>query len=149
MSFRTFTGTINTLDANQAVTSSVTPVDITGFSFILGAGKMIAWELQGIFTLGATGGFRFLMHNTSAPTAYNNRIQIVDVTTPATFNAAQSTEAAFANASAVAGNYSINAHGFVLANAATTFSIQFAQNTSDVLSITMLRGARMLLWQMN
>src|SRR5215470_5497318 len=114
MAFRTFINIINTLDADQAVSSSITPVNITGFSLAIAAGKMIAWRLYGVFTLGATGGFRFLAHNTSAPTAYNANFVAVDVTTPATFNASQTAEAAFTNAAAVASNYSIEADGFVL-----------------------------------
>ena len=145
-----FSGVIiteNFLAANQAVTSSVTPVDVTGFSFLLGAGKKLIWEVDGIFSTGATGGFRFLAHNTSAPTTYNAVFQVVEETTPATFQDAQTTEAAFTNASAVASNYILTASGIVVANAATTFSFQFAQNNSQAAAITMLAGMRIRLTQ--
>jgi len=147
MSFVTGIQSTNFLAANQAVTSSVTPVDITGFTFNLGAGRRLVWELWGIFSLGATGGFRFLAHNTSAPTTYNATFQVVDETTPTTFQDAQTTEAAFTNASAVASNYLLTASGIVIANAATVFSIQFAQNNSTANPITMLAGARMRITQ--
>jgi len=149
MSLRTYIATINTLDADQSVASSVTPVDITGFGFLARAGKMIAWRVSAVFTLGATGGFRFLAHNTSAPTRYNARFQVVDLTTPATYNAGMSAEAAVTNASAVAGTYVVEANGLVLANANTTFSFQFAQNNSTVNEITILAGARFELQQIN
>lgn len=147
MAFSQGIQTINFLAANQAVTSSVTPVDITGFTFNLAATKRLYWELKGIFSLGATGGFRLLAHNTSAPTTYNATFQVVDETTPATFQDAQTTEAAFTNASAVAGNYLLSAYGNVIANAATTFSLQFAQNNSQATPITMLAGATLTIWQ--
>lgn len=134
--------TVNTLAANQAVATSIVPVDITGMTFNLPAGKTLMWELDGIFSLGATGGFRVLAHCTSAPTTYNATFQIVNETTPATFQDTQIVEAAFANASAVASNYIYKASGIVVANAATVFSLQFAQNTSDALPITMLAGLR-------
>lgn len=129
------------LAANQVITSNATPADITGFTFALPAGKQIMWQMRGVFTLGATGGFRFRANSTAAPTAYNAEWSIVDVTTPTRFDAAQSAAADFTNASAVASNYRVWGKGYILANAATTFSLQIAQNTSDVLSETLLRGA--------
>jgi len=132
--------TINVLAADQSTNTNIVPADITGFSIALGAGKRIEWELRGIVTTGATGGFRFLAHNTSAPTTYNAEFTIVDETTPATFQDAQLVEAAFTNASAVATNYNFVARGCVIANAATTFSIQFAQNNSTANNITMNKG---------
>ena len=151
MAFTPGIRTINFLAANQLVTSSVVPVNVTGFSFLLGAGKALEWKVRGLFSLGATGGFRFLAHNTSAPTTYNFDCTVRDLVTPATLTPATGgviVEAAFANASAVAGNYQLDASGLVVANLATTFSFQFAQNTSDVLSITMLAGMRIELTQL-
>lgn len=147
MAFTQGIQTINPLLTGQAVTNSVVLVDVTGFTFALGAGKRLYWELNGIFTLGATGGFRFLAHNTSAPTTYNASFEVVDETTPAEFRDVQITEAAFTNASAVASNYLLNAWGNVIANAATTFSFQFAQNNATANPITMLAGMVMKLWQ--
>jgi len=143
MAFTQGIQTINVLAANQAVASSIVLVDMTGFTYALPAGKQLKWEMRGVFTLGATGGFRFRANSSAAPTAYNAEWAIVDVTTPTRFDAAQSAAADFANASAVASNYRIWGKGYILANAATTFSLQIAQNTSDVLPITLLRGATM------
>lgn len=147
MPFQQGLQTVNVLAADQLVTSSIVPVDVTGMTFNLGAGRRLAWFFTGIFTLGATGGFRFLAHSTQAPTAYNANFNVQQATTPASFGLAQFAEAAFANASAVAATYQINAQGLIIANAATVFSFQFAQNTSDVLSITMKAGATLQLWQ--
>lgn len=149
MSFTQGIKTVNILTADFPVTSSIVPVTIQNsatdqFSIVINAGKTLYWELDAIFTLGATGGFRFLAHSSSAPTKYNFGATVRDLTTPATITPATGgvlTEAAFANASAVAGNYQIRAFGSIIANAQTTFSLQFAQNTSDVLTATIRAGA--------
>lgn len=154
MSFTQGIQTINALVADQTVASSVTPVDIgstgvgnTAFSKSLTAGSRIQWELEGIFTLGATGGFRLLAHSTVAPTTYNATFQVVDETTPATFQDAQLVEAAFTNASAVAGNYILKAFGTIIAAGATVFSLQMAQNNSQVTGIVMNKGCTFKIWQ--
>jgi hypothetical protein len=147
MPFQQGLQTTNVLVSDQQVASSVVPVDITGFSFLLGAAKRIYWNVAAIFTLGATGGFRFLAHSTQAPTTYNAAFNVQQATTPSSFGLAQFAEAAFANASAVAATYQLYAQGFLLANAATTFSFQFAQNTSDVLPIVIKAGAVIQIWQ--
>lgn len=154
MSFTQGLQIINALTADQTVASSVTPVDIgssgtgnTAFSKSLAASTRYQWELEGIFTLGATGGFRFLAHSTVAPTTYNATFQVVDETTPATFQDTQLTEAAFTNASAVAGNYILKAFGTIMAAGATVFSLQMAQNNSQVTGIVMNKGCTFKLWQ--
>jgi hypothetical protein len=154
MSFTQGIQIINALVADQTVASSVTPVDIgvtgtgnTIFSRSLVAGSRIQWELEGVFALGATGGFRLLAHSTAAPTTYNATFQVVDETTPATFQDTQITEAAFTNASAVAGNYILKAFGTIIANAATVFSLQFAQNNSQVTGMVMQKGMTFKIWQ--
>lgn len=147
MAFKSGIQSINSLSADQTVASSVTPVDITGFTKTLQAGGALQWELEGIFTLGATGGFRLLAHSTVAPTIYNATFQVVDETTPATFQDAQLVEAAFTNASAVAGNYILKAFGTIVAAGATVFSLQFAQNNSQVTGMVMNKGMTFKLWQ--
>lgn len=138
-----FTGgirTINVLAADLATNTDIVLGDVTGFTFNLAAGKQLRWKVRGVFTLGATGGFRFRANSSAAPTAYNAEYTVVDETTPATFNDAQSAAADFTNASAVAGNYTLDAEGYIIANAATVFSFQFAQNNSTANNITLLRG---------
>lgn len=147
MAFTTGFKTINVLAANQATNTNIVLADVTGFTFALEAAKQLWWRVRGVFTLGATGGFRFRANSSAAPTAYNAEFAIQDVTTPASFYAAQSAAADFTNASAVASNYSLLASGYILANAATTFSIQFAQNNSTANNITLLRGMTMEIWQ--
>ena len=147
MAFTQGVQTINELAADLATNTDIILNDITGFSFVLGAGKRLQWELEGVFTTGATGGFRFLANSTSAPTTYSAEWQAVDETTPATFQDAQIAQADFTNASAVATNYLLTAKGCIVANAATTFSIQFAQNNSTANNITLRAGMVLKLWQ--
>lgn len=143
---------IEILSANDPVASSIVPVTIgaanqstRAFEVAMAAGARINWAVEALFTLGATGGFRFLANGPAAPTTFNAQFKIVDLTTGAPagtpFNFGQAAEAAVANASAVAGTYQLLAYGTVVANAAGTFAFQFAQNTSDVLPITILAGA--------
>jgi hypothetical protein len=140
---------INPLTADQSVTNSVVPVDITGFSIALLAGERLYWEVTGVFSTAVIGGWRFLAHSTAAPTKYNAIFDVVDITTAApagtTYNDAQVAEAAFTNLSAVATNYQLNAKGNLIANGATTFSFQFAQNNAQANNITMLAGMVMKL----
>lgn len=141
MSFTPGIQTINTLAAIQSTNTNIVPADITGFTFNLGAAKKLEFELRAIVTTGATGGFRLLAHCTVAPTIYNAEWQIVDETTPATFQDAQLVEAAFTNASAVATNYILTCRGCIVAAAATVFSMQFAQNNSTANNISINAGA--------
>lgn len=145
---------INNLVSPFAITSSIVPATIgsTGtsnlpFTYNLPALKKIYWEMFGLFTLGATGGFRFLAHSSVAPTTYMTQWTINDFTTPTQFGTNQVAEAAFANASAVATTYAVKAFGSLTAAAtATVFSLQFAQNTSDVLTANILAGTTFKLW---
>lgn len=138
---------INLLAADLPTNTDVIPDDVTGFSVALAAGARIKWRVRGAFSTGATGGFRFLAHSTAAPTTYNAEFEVNDITTPATFNTALIAEAAFTNASAVATNYRLLAEGELTANAATTFSFQFAQNNSTANNITMRAGLTFEVWQ--
>lgn len=156
---RPFIPTIEILLANDPVASSIVPITIGAtnqptapFSVNLRAGDRIAWEIIALFYLGATGGFRFLANAPAAPAVFNAQFNIVDLTTGAPagtpFNFGQTAEAAVANASAVAGNYQLRARGSVINGAtAGAFAFQFAQNTSDVLPITILAGAIFRIWQ--
>lgn len=139
--------TENFLTADQTVGASDVPVDVTGFTFNLGAAKKLWWEVGALFSTNVIGGFRFVAHSTVAPTTYNARFQVVRVTTPATFQDAQVAEAAFTNASAVASTYILEASGFILAAGTTMWSFQFAQDSNAHPPITIFAGARLRLTQ--
>lgn len=153
--------TMEYLRTSQPVASSIAPVtagssgtDNVPFSVALRAGDRIAWEIVALFTLGATGGFRFLANGPAAPVIYNAQYNINDLSsaTPAVggrFVNGQVAEADFANASAVATTYQLRAAGILINGVnAGTFAFQFAQNTSDALAITLLAGATFKVWQL-
>lgn len=142
MAFHPTILTIVKLDADFPIANSLAPVDITGFSFVVGPLKRIKWRFRCLFTLGATGGFRFLAHNSHAPTVYNAAFLAAEGTTPANYQVAEAAEAAFANAAAHAATYFCWAEGEIEQDATGgTFSIQFAQNSADALTATVLKGA--------
>lgn len=129
------------LAADQAVTSSIALVTATGFSIPIAANQRMIFTWRGIFTLGATGGFRFQVTVPAAGGSYNAEYQIIDETTPTTFNDVMTAEAAFTNASAVASNYRLFATGQVENGAnAGNVTFQFAQNNATGNPITLLEG---------
>lgn len=140
--------TTNRLNAAQSVAASVTPVNIQNsatdfFGIALGAGKTLCIRAEIPFTVAATGGFRFLLHCTSAPTDYQTSYVVFDGTNagaPLTNVISNDTEAAFANAFALAGNSVMRLTASIKANLATTVSLQFACN-SAANAITILKGA--------
>ncbi len=148
------------LRTNQPVASSIVPVTlgVSGnnnipFALTLRANDRIMWEVRALFTLGATGGFRFVANGPAAPTTYNASYVVNSTSSAAPAVGerllnAQTAEADFANASAVATTYQLFAYGTFLNGAtAGSFAFQFAQNTSDALPITLLAGATFLVWQ--
>lgn len=148
MAFQPGIRNINVLAANQPVANSVVPAVVTGFTFNMGAAKQIFYRLIGLFTLGATGGFRFLVDGPAVVTTYMASFHVRQNTTPTEFGNAQIVEAAFANAAAVADTYQLEVWGYILNGAAAdVFSFKFAQNTADALPITMLAGTTLEITQ--
>lgn len=148
------------LRTNQAVASSIVPVVLgvsgannVAFTLNLRANDRIMWEVKALFTLGATGGFRFLADGPAAPTTFNASYVVNSLSSAAPAVGerlldGQTAEADFANASAVAATYQLFAYGTFLNGAnAGAFAFKFAQNTSDVLPITVLAGATFSVWQ--
>jgi hypothetical protein len=141
----------------QAVAASVTPVTLgsvgTGnFPFQIGSTSVplaalakVHLSIRLMFTLGATGGFRFIVVPPATPGNFTMTGLVYDVTTPTPFPVAQNpTAVAFANASAVAGNYTA-AFEVDYTNGATagTLAFQFACNTAAN-AITVLPGSWMM-----
>jgi hypothetical protein len=131
------------LAANQAVVSSIAPVPVPAFSFNIGAGKKAHVKYWIPFSLGATGGFRFIISAPAAPTAVLGSLVVSSETTANTFFlSVQVALAAFANASAVASDYLLQGE-FTLENGvnAGAVDLNFAQENSTAAPITLLRGA--------
>lgn len=143
------------LAATQSVASSIVPVVLGSsgagnnpFSINLSANSRIAWEVIAIFRIGATGGFRFLADGPAAPAIYNASYEVIEVTTPEAFVAAQVAEADFVADPAISGDYQLQVRG-TFVNGATPglFSFKFAQSTIDPSAIMIRAGAMFRVWQ--
>lgn len=134
--------TFNITTANQAVASSIVPVNATNLVTPIAASERRLIEINALFTLGATGGFRFNLAVPTGGVAYNVYFRVRDETTPADFTDIQTTAADFTNASAVASNYWLSIVAMIV-NGTTAGNVQllFAQNNSTANAITLLRGA--------
>jgi hypothetical protein len=131
--------------ADQVITSSAALVTIAlgGAAGIpIAANQAIHVYYRIPFSVGATGGVRLQITSPAGATTYQNLVMLYNTVAPGLTTAFQASSAAFTNALANAGN-----HYFILdlyiQNGATagTVDLQMAQNTSDALSLTVLRGA--------
>lgn len=134
-----------TLLATQS-TATQTLVDATGMSFILGASAKAFINFFLMFTVGATGGFRFRFDASAAVSAYNLGWMAIDgVTGTANVESAViAVEADITNAWAVAGSFIFTGSLYVSnSTAANTIKLQFAQNATDATAIQLIAGSNM------
>lgn len=129
--------------ADIVKTSSVA-LQTTGLTSPIAAGqtqKIRAWIPV---TVGATGGLRLQVVVPAGGTLFNATIKLYNTVAPSLTTAAQAASAAFTNALANAGTHWLEVEATIV-NGATAgdVDIQMAQNTSDALSLTILRGATM------
>jgi hypothetical protein len=135
-------GIINTYDiaANIAIASSVAPVTTTLTSPIAAnARQHLKWWVP--FSVGATGGVRAIVTVPAGGTIFLNTIKLVNTVAPSITPASQTASAAFTNALANAGTHWIEVEATII-NGATAGNVDLAmaQNTSDALTLTILRG---------
>jgi hypothetical protein len=97
------------------------------------------------FSVGATGGVRWQLVVPAAPTRVQGAIMLVNTVAATTVvPAVQTSSAAFTNALANAGtHYAYAEYDVVNGTTAGTIDLQFAQNTADALTLTLLQGSRM------
>mgnify|MGYP001598572131 CR=1 FL=1 len=96
------------------------------------------------FSVGATGGIQVQLVVPAGGTLFNASFRINNPVTPSTIIAVQVASAAFAAALAVAGTHWMEIEAEIVNGlTAGNVDLQIAQNTSDVLSLTLLRGAVM------
>jgi hypothetical protein len=93
-------------------------------------------------TVGATGGLRAQIVVPAGGTSFQSTIALFNTVAPSVTPAAQQSSAAFTNALANAGTHWLEIEAFIQ-NGATAgkVDLQMAQNTSDVLTLTVLKGA--------
>lgn len=93
------------------------------------------------FSVGATGGIRAQVVVPAGGAIFLATFYLRDTVTPGTITALQTASAAFTNALAVAGTHWLEIKVTVVNGAtAGNVDLQMAQNTSDVLTMTVKRG---------
>jgi hypothetical protein len=92
--------------------------------------------------VGATGGVRAQLVVPSGGTLFNCTFKLFNTVAPGLTTAAQTSSSIFTNALANAGTHWLEVEATVINGTASgTVSLEMAQNTSDILPLTILRGA--------
>ncbi len=126
--------------ANIVVTSSAALVT-TGLTSPIAAGQTQKLRFWVPFSVGATGGVRAQLVVPAGGVIFNATILLYNTVAPSMTSAAQAASAAFTNALANAGTHWMLVEATIVNGAtAGNVDLQMAQNTSDVLSLTILRG---------
>lgn len=135
---RIFQVVVNVLFTSNATLATV------GLTSPIAAGqtqKIRAWIPV---TVGATGGVRAQIVVPAGGALFNATIKLFNTVAPSITTAAQAASAAFTNALANAGTHWLEIEAYIVNGAnAGDIDIQLAQNTSDALSLTVLRGGTM------
>ncbi len=127
--------------AAQVITSSAALVSV-GLGSAIAAGQSQHFRAWVPFSVGATGGVRLQVVVPAGGALFNVTIKLFNTVAPSLTTAAQAASAAFTNALANAGTHWVEVEGTIVNGAtAGTVDLQMAQNTSDALSLTILRGA--------
>lgn len=131
------------INANVVVTSSVALVT-TGLTSAIAASETQSIRAFIPFTVGATGGVRLQIVVPAGGTIFIAGIKLINTVAPSITTASQAASAAFTNAAANAGTHWLEVDATIVNGAtAGNVDIQMAQNTSDALSLTILRGGYM------
>jgi hypothetical protein len=135
--------TFSNVAANVLFTSNITLTTI-GLSTPVAVNQTIKLRAWVPFSVGATGGIRIQVVVPAGGTIFLASFKVYNTVTPALITAIQVASAAFTNALAVAGTHWAEVEATVINGAtAGTVDVQWAQNTSDVLTLTILRGGSM------
>jgi len=119
-------------------------VGTIGLTAAIAANQTMKLKIWIPITVGATGGFQFQIVVPAAPTLVRSTTSFVNTVAPAIVTSIQATSVAVGNALANAGSHWVEVDAIVVNGAtAGNVDIQVAQNTSDVLTLTVLRGATM------
>ena len=93
-------------------------------------------------TVGATGGFQFQIVVPAGGTLVRSTTKFVNTVAPAIVTSIQAASVAVGNALANAGSHWVEVDATVVNGlTAGNVDVQVAQNTTDVLTLTVLRGA--------
>lgn len=126
--------------SNTVVTSSTALVTV-GLTSPIAANQTQKFRAWIPVTVGATGGLRLQVVVPAGGTLFLATVLLVNTVAPSITSAVQTSSAAFTNALANAGNHFLLVEGDIVNGAnAGNIDIQMAQNTSDVNSLTVLKG---------
>lgn len=129
--------------SNQLFTSNTTLASI-GLTSPIAAGQTQHIRAWIPVTVGATGGIRIQIVVPAGGTLFEATFKIQDTVAPATTRVIQNASAVVTNALANAGSHWIEVEAYILnGSTAGNVDIQMAQNTSDVLTLTVLKGGFM------
>lgn len=142
-----FTGAIKQ-SADQTFTNTIALAAVTDVLIPIAASQQLKARFTGVFSLGATGGFRFNVTLPAGASQANFYMRVIDPTAAATFGKSYNSEAApvitadFTDASAVAGNYTFILEGTFTAGA-TAGNVQLvaAQNNATANAMTWFLGS--------
>jgi hypothetical protein len=124
--------------ANVAIASSAA-LQTVGLLVPIAANQKMKIRAWVKFSVGPTGGVRSLVAVPAGGTLLNVSTRLTDAVTPATIPSVVNT--VFTNALAVAGTHWLEIEADIVNGAtAGNVDVQLAQNTSDVLTLTVLRG---------
>jgi hypothetical protein len=126
--------------AAVAITSNAVLASV-GLDCPIAAGQTqhLRWWVP--ITVGATGGVRCQVVVPAGGALYNVSIKLYNTVAPSLTTAALTATAAFTNALANAGTHWLEVEADIVNGAtAGTCDLQIAQNTSDILTLTVLRG---------
>jgi len=143
MSYRPGIRNIADINANIVVTSSAALVT-TGLTAPIAAGQRMHVRIWVPFSVGATGGVRAQLVVPAAGTIFELTATLENTVAPSSTLIEQQASAAITNALANAGDHWISMDATIVNGAtAGNVDLQMAQNTSDVLSLTIKRGGIM------
>ncbi len=126
--------------ADQVITSSAALVT-TGLTSAIAANQTQTLRWWVPFSVGATGGVRAQIVVPAGGVIFNATIKLFNTVAPSLTTAAQAASAAFTNAAANAGTHWLEIEATIVNGTISgNVDLQMAQNTSDALSLTVLRG---------
>jgi|SRR5688572_989279 len=129
--------------ADIVVASSAALVT-TGLTSPIAAGQTQKIRCWIPVTVGATGGLRLQIVVPAGGTIFEATIKLFNTVAPSLTTAEQQASAAFTNALANAGDHWLEVEATIVNGAtAGNIDIQMAQNTVDVLTLTIKRGGTM------
>jgi hypothetical protein len=127
--------------AADIVRTSSAALVTTGLTSPIGAGQTQKLRFWVPFSVGATGGVRAQVVVPAGGALFNATIKLFNTVAPSLTTATQAASAAFTNAAANAGTHWLEIEVTVINGAtAGNVDLQMGQNTSDVLSLTILKG---------